>query len=194
MLLPVPGLYIYLLCTNPVHSLEKALVQVEKLNGQGAQEAAAIDRIKRDALTCKHHLEVSLTKLEKYHKSLGVGNSNGNIKDAGKKIQYAFKTRTEANELREYLKQHICIINMSLNQYGIKLLAAASQERKENQEELRSMIEGSSRELGKIRDNVEAQAPIIRSISSLLRNLLWTVTSEVAAPLTSLSQTVTNIL
>ena len=194
VILPVPEIYFYLLCTNPVHSLERVLVQVEKLNGQGAQEAAAIDRIKLHALSCRHHLEGFLTKIQKYHKSLGVGNSNGKVKDAGKKIQYAFKTRGEANKLWEYLKQHLYIINTSLTEYGVTLLAVASEERKENQEELRSRIEGSSRELGKIRDNVEAQAPVIRSISSLLRNLLWTVTSEVAAPLTSLSQTATNIL
>lgn len=194
MLLPVPDIYLYLLYTNPVHSLERALVQVEKLNGQGAQEAAATDEIKSHALTCRYPLERFLTKIEPYHKSLGVGKSNGKVKDAGKKIQYAFKTRAEANELREDLKQHIHTINMSLTKHGSKLLAVASQERKENQEELRRRIEGSSRELGELKDNVEAQAPVIRSIGSLLRNLLWTVTSEVAAPLNSLSQTVTNIL
>ena len=194
VLLPVPEIYLHLLCTNPVHSLERALVQVEKLNGQGAQEAAAIDEIKYHALTCKYPLERFLTKIEKYHKSLGVGKSAGKVKDASNKIQYAFKTRGEANKLREYLKQHIYIINMSLIVHGVKLLAVASEERKENQEELRSRIEASSRELGEVRGKVEAQPPVITSIGSMLRNLLWMVTSEIAVPLKSLSQTVTNIL
>ena len=166
---------------------------MEKLNGQGDQ-AATVDRIKCTALTCRYPLERFLNKIEKYHKSLGVGKSAGKVKDAGKKIQYAFKTRGEANKLREYLKQHIYIINISLTEHGVKLLAVASEERKENQEELRSRIESSSRELGEVRGNVEAQAFTIRSNASMLRNLLWTVTSEIAVPFKSLSQTVTNIL
>ena len=120
--------------------------------------------------------------------------SAGKVKDTGKKIQYAFKTRGEANKLREYLKQHIYIINMSLTEHGVKLLTVASEERKENQDELRSRIEGSLKELGEMRGNVEAQALTIRSIGSMLRNLLWTVTSEIMNPLKSLSQAVTDIL
>ena len=189
----VSRLHFYLRYANPVHSLERALVQVEKLNGQEDQ-AAAIDGIKSHALTCRYPLERFLTKIEKYNSSLGVGKSAGKVKDAGKKIKYAFKTRDKAKELREYLKQHIYVINMLLTQHGVKLLAVASEERKENQEELRSRIESSSRELGEVRGNVEAQAPVIRNIGSMLRNLLWTVTSEIAVPLKSLSHTVTNIL
>ena len=58
VLLPVTGLHFHLrLCANQVHSLERALVQVvEKLNGQGDQ-AAAVDRIKSTALTCRYPLE-----------------------------------------------------------------------------------------------------------------------------------------
>ena len=166
---------------------------MEKLNGQGDQ-AAAIEGIKSHALTCRYPLERFLSKIEKYHKSLGAGKSAGKVKDAGKKIQYAFKTRNEANELLKYLKQHIYVINMLVTQHGVELLAVASEERKENQEELRSRIESSSRELGEVRGNVEAQAPVIRSIGSMLRNLLWTVTGEIAVPLKSLSHTVKNIL
>ena len=166
---------------------------MEKLSGQGDQ-AATIDRIKCHALTCRYPLEQFLNKVESFDKSLGVGKSAGKLKDAGKKIQYAFKTRAEANKLREYLKQHIYIINMSLTEHGINLLAVAAEERKENQEELRTRIEGSSKELGEVRDNVETQSLTIRSNNSILRNLFWTVTSEIAAPLKSLSQTVTNIL
>ena len=194
-LLSATELHFYLrLCADPVHSLQRTLVQVEKLNGQGAQEAAAIDGIKRHALTCRYPLERFLTKIEKYHKSLGVGKSAGKVKDAGNKIQYAFKTRGEATKLREYLKQHVYIINMLLIEHGVELLAVAAEERKENQKELKSRMEGSSRQLGEVRGNVEAQAPLIRSIGSMLRNLLWTVTGEIAVPLKSLSQTVTNIL
>ena len=194
VLLPVTELQFYSRhYTNPVHSLKRALVQVEKLNGQGDQ-AATVDRIKCTALTCRYPLERFLNKIEKYHKSLSVGKSAGKVKDAGKKIQYAFKTRSEANKLREYLKQHIYIINMSLTEHGVKLLAVASEERKQNQEELRSRIEGSSRELGEVRDNMEAQALAVRSNVSTLRNLFWTVTSEIVVPLKSLSQIVTSIL
>ena len=112
-----------------MHSLERALVQVEKLNGQGDQ-AAAVDRIKCTALACRYPLERFLNKIEKYHQSLGIGKSAGKVKDAGKKIQYALKTRGEANKLREYLKRHIYIINLSLTEYGVKLLALASEERR----------------------------------------------------------------
>ena len=194
VLLPVIGLHFHLrLCANEMHSLERALVQVEKLNGQGDQ-AAAVDRIKCTALACRYPLERFLNKIEKYHQSLGVGKSAGKVKDAGKKIQYAFKTRGEANKLREYLKQHIYIINLSLNDFGVKLLVVASEEREKNQNELRSRIEDSSKELGEVRGNLEAQALTTRSNGSILRNLLWTVTSEIVAPLKTLSQTVTNIL
>ena len=194
VLSPVIEFRFYLpLRANSVHSLETALLQVEKLNGQGDQ-AAAIDQIKCRALTCRYPLERFLKRIQNYDKSLGVGNSAGKVKDAGKKIQYAFKTRGEANKLRNYLKEHTLIINTLLTNHGVKLLDVASEERKANLDELRSRIEDSSRELGEVRGNVEALALAISSNGSTLRNLFWTVTREIAVSLKSMSQTVTDIL
>ena len=180
-------------CANSAHSLERALTQVDKLTGQGDQ-VAAVEKIKCIALTCRYPLEAFLNRIQRYDKSLGVGKSAGKVKDAATKVQYAFKTKDEANKLRNYLKVQVEVINMLLTEHGVEMLAVASEERSKNREELRNRIEGSSRELREVRSNVEAQSVAIKSNSSLLRNLLWTITSEIVVPLKSLSQSVTKIL
>lgn len=173
-------------------SLQRALSQVDKLKGRGDQ-AIAVDQIKYAALTCRYPLEDFLAKIQKYEKSLGVGKSVGRIKHAGRKVQYAFEKKDEADTLRTYLNMHIGTINMLLVRQGLELLDVASEQTDKNQEELRDRIEGSSRELREVRGNVEAQALALRENNSIIQKLFWMVGGELAAPLKSLSQTVAKV-
>ena len=175
-----------------MYSLKRALIQVDKLKGRGDQ-AIAIDQIKCAALTCRYPLEGFLAKIQKYEKSLGLGKSVGRIKDAGRKLQYAFGKKDEADTLRNYLNIHIGIINMLLVTQGLEMLDVASEQTDKNQEELRDRIEGSSRELRVVKGNVEAQTLAVRENNSLIRKLFWMVSGEVAAPLKSLGQTVAKV-
>lgn len=165
---------------------------MDKLKGRGDQ-AIAVDQIKCAALTCRHPLEEFLAKIERYEKSLGLGQSLGKIKDAGRKIQYAFGRKDEASVLRDYLNIHIGIINMLLVGQGLEMLEVASEQTEKNQEELRGRIESSSRELREVRGNVEAQALAVRENNSIIQKLFWMVSGEIAAPLRALSQTVAKV-
>lgn len=122
-----------------------------------------------------------------------MGKSVGKIKDAGRKVQYAFGKNDEAGKLRNYLNIHIGTINMLLVRQGLEMLDIASEQTSKNQEELRDRIDASSKELGEMRGNVEAQALAVRENTTLIQKLFWMVTGEVAAPLKSLSQTVAKV-
>ena len=184
---PLPEYRADLIC-----SLQRALSQVDKLKGRGDQ-AIAVAQIKCAALICRYPLENFLAKIKKYEKSLGLGKSVGKIKDAGKKVQYAFGKKDEADTLRTYLNMHIGTINMLLVRQGLEMLDVASEQTDKNQEELRDRIEGSSRELREVRGNVEAQALAVRENNSIIQKLFWMVSGELAAPLKSLSQTVAKV-
>ncbi len=177
---------------NLILSLQRALSQVDKLKGRGDQ-AIAIDQIKCAALTCEYPLKEFLAKIQKYEKSLGLGKSVTKIKDAGRKVQYAFGKKDEANTLRSYLKIHIGTINMLLVRQGLEMLDVASEQTAKNKEELRERIEDSSRELREVRGNVEAQSLAVRENNSIIQKLFWMVSGEIAAPLRSLNQTVTKV-
>lgn len=165
---------------------------MDKLKGRGDQ-AIAIDQIKCAALTCRYPLEEFLAKIQKYEKSLGLGKSVGKIKDAGRKIHYAFGKKDEANTLRYYLNIHIGTINMLLVQQGLEMLDVTSEKTDKIQEELRDSIEVSSRELREVRGNVEAQTLAVRENKSIIQKLFWMVSGEIAAPLKSLGQTVAKV-
>lgn len=91
---------------NSMRSLERALLQVERLKGRGDQ-TAAIEMIRYTALSCRFPLQVFLAKTQKYEKSLGLGKTAGKCKDAGRKVQYAFVMEDEVNRLRHRLNMRI---------------------------------------------------------------------------------------
>lgn len=165
---------------------------MNKLKGRGDQ-AVAIEQVQCFALGCRLPLEEFLAKIQKYEKSLGLGKSVGKIKDTAWKFQYAFRKKDEANKLRTSLNRHIGTISMLLVLHGLEALDIASEQTDKNQGELRSLIEGSSRELRVVRGNVEAQALTISESTSTLRKLFWMLRSDVAAPLKLLSQTMARL-
>lgn len=165
---------------------------MDKLKGRGDQ-AIAVDRIKSFALTCRYQLEDFLVKIQKYEKSLGLGKSVTKIRDAGRKVQYAFGKKDEATTLRSYLNIHIGTINMLMVLQGLEMLDVASEQTDKNNEELMERIEGSSKELREVKGNVKAQSLAVRENNSIIQKLFWMVSGEIAAPLRSLSQTVTKV-
>ena len=173
-------------------SLKGALSQVDKLKGCGDQ-AIAIDRIKCAALTCKYPLEQFLAKIIKYDKSLGLGKSVDKVRDAGRKIQFALGRKEEAHRLRSYLNMHIGTMNMLMVQNGLEKLDVASEQSKKNQEETRNGFEARSRELKEMKGDVEALVLAVRENNSMIQKLFGVVGGEIAAPLTTLIQTVAKI-
>ena len=165
---------------------------MEKLKGQGDQ-AIAIEQIRCIALSCSLPLEQFLAKIQKFEKSLGVGKSAGRLKDAGRKVQYAFGSRDEVNGIRIYLSRHIEIINMRIGLLGLELLDVASETIDRNQEELRNSIIKSDRELMEVKSMVETLALASRENVSVLKKLFWVITAEIVAPLKSLSHTATSV-
>ena len=165
---------------------------MDKLKGRGDQ-AIAVDQIKCAALTCRYPLEDFLVKVQKYEKSLGLGRSVTKIRDAGRKVQYAFGKKDEATTLRSYLNIHIGTINMLMVRQSLEMLDVALEQTDKNSEELKERIEGSSRELREVRGNMEAQALAVRENNSIIQKLFWMVSSELAVPLKSLSQTVAKV-
>ena len=175
-----------------VYSLKLALSQVDKLRGRGDQ-AIAIEQIKCAALTCSYPVEEFLAKIQKYEKSLGLGKSVDKVRDAGRKVQYAFGKKDEANRLRNYLNLHIGTINMLMLQEGLERLDVASEKSEKNQEETKDGIDSCSRELKDVKGNVEAQVLAVRENKSMIQKLFWMVSGEIAAPLKTLSQTVAKV-
>lgn len=57
---------------------------------------------------------------------------SGKVKDAGKRLQYAFGKRDEANKLRKHLSIYTGIINMLLTERGLELPAVASEQTNRN--------------------------------------------------------------
>ena len=177
---------------NSMCSLERALLQVEKLKSRGDQ-SAVINQIGCTALSCRLPLEAFLAKLQRYEKNLGPGKSAGKLKDAGHKIQYAFRVKDDVNKLRSYLNIHIKTISMLMSWLGLNMLDVAQEQADKNQEELRNSISSSAIELREVKTNVETQALALRENSSILTKLLWMVSGEIVAPLKCLGQTVTKI-
>lgn len=168
--------------------------QVDKLKGRGKQ-AIAIDHIKCAALSCRYPLEEFLAEVQKYEKNLGLGlgKSNDKIKNAFRKVQFAFGPRKEANNLRIILNTYIGTINMLLVQQGLETLDVASECMDKNQEELRVRVEESTRELREVKGNSEAQAVAVKENNAMIRKLVSMVSGDLAAPLKALAQMVTNV-
>ncbi len=179
-------------CADSSYSLKVALTQVDKLNGRGDQ-AIAIAQINLSAQYCRHLLEKFLADVQKYEKSLGPGVSVGKFKGTGRKVQYAFLKKDEADKLRNTLSVHIRMITMSLAAQSHQMHEIDSQQRAKNQEELREKIEKSCKELQDVRDKVETQAVAVQEHKSVLQSLVSLVIGEIVVPFRALSQTVTNI-
>ena len=80
------------------------------------------------------------------------------------------------------------IINMIMNEHGLRLSMAVSEQKDSFQEELRDKIEVSSGHLRDVKGIVKDQALADKENRSLLEKLCALVVGEVVAPLMSLTQ------
>ena len=101
--------------------------------------------------------------------------------------------KNEADRLRHYLNVHIGTINMLMLQHGLEKLDVASEQSEKNQEDIKDGFERCSRELKEVKSNIEAQTLAVRENKSIIQKLFWMVSSEIAAPLKALSQTVAKV-
>ena len=107
---------------NELHGLQRALHQIEHLNGIPGQEAA-INGIKVAALMCQHPLDEFSRKLKKFE-GLGI-NNGGKLRKTEmmrlwrRKLQWGFSMEEEATKLRAYLAAHVGSLNMRLIAEGL---------------------------------------------------------------------------
>ena len=145
----------------------------------------------------RSHLQVPARRVPsqdpKYDKKSGLEWLDGKARNTARKVQYAFKKKSEANTLRNYLNIHIGTINLLLVWQGLAAHDVASERRNKNQDQLRDRIEDSFRELREVRGNTEAQALAIGENNSMLRKLFWIVSGDIPALLRSLSQGVAKV-
>ena len=177
------------------NSLARALQYVDKLDGPPRQ-ALAIAHIKCSALTCRYPLDDFLDKMRKFDKSLGLGSSDGRLKDVGRKAQWGFGLgkKDEINRLRSYLNIHIGTINMQLTQQGFESISLEHEERQANHMALMNSMESSARQLLDVRGDVQAQSLAITETRSVIQTLLGLFSGDIAVPLRVMTEMVTKVL
>ena len=176
-----------------MNSLRKALGYIDKLNPQPST-ANAIDEIKYAALTCRYPLETFLAKIQKYEKSLGMGKTDGKIKDIGARASWALVRKEEKfRKLRDDLKIHVATINMMLVTRALEQLDITSIQTDKARGELKHHFECSSMDLSVLKGGVQAQNLTTKNITSMLVKLFEMVSQEIVAPIKGLSEMLVRI-
>lgn len=98
-----------------LHGLQRALNEIEHLNGPPSQELA-INAVKVAALICQYPLTDFASKLKKYE---GLDqniktNDESRVKTWRLKLQWGFTMEEEVQKLRAYLMAHVGSLNMRL--------------------------------------------------------------------------------
>jgi len=99
-------------------NLERALNVIKALPDDENQYPT-LDTIKQTATDCQSVLDSYATRLLKYQKSLGTGQSDGVIKDAAKKIRWNLSMKHDIQSMREYVAQHVATLNLQLGVEGL---------------------------------------------------------------------------
>ena len=176
-----------------MNSLRKALDYVDKLKLQPSP-AKAIDEIECATLTCRYLLETFLAKIHKYEKSLGIGKTDGKMKDIGARACWALGRKKEKiTKLQNDLRTHVAAINMMLVTRVLEQLDVASIQTIKAHEELKHRIERSSGDPFNIKGDVQAQNLIARDSASLVAKLLEMISREVISPIKVLREMVIKI-
>ena len=176
-----------------LNSLKKALDDVDKLKSLHSP-AKAIDEIKCAALTCRYPLETFLAKIQKYEKSLGIGKTDGKMKDIGARACWALGRKEEKiTKLRDELRTHVAAINMMLSTRVLEQLDVTSIQSNKAHEELKHHFERSSVDLLNVKDDVQAQNLIARNTTSMVVKVLEMISGEVITQITLLREMVAKI-
>ena len=101
--------------------------------------------------------------------------------------------KDEVNRLRDYLNIHVGTINMQLIRQGLELLDVAYEQSGRNQDDLKTGLDRSSKELKEVRGDLQAQALTVRENNFMLQKLFWMVGGDVAAPVKALVGMVTKV-
>jgi len=103
--------------TNKLEVLDRALRDVNRLEpAEGLEEA--LEAIKTTALSCQIPLLEYLSKIGKYNKSLGTGQSSGVMKDVFSKMEWQTSKKSEAAmRLEAEIVAYLGAINLLLGLY-----------------------------------------------------------------------------
>lgn len=104
--------------TKELSNLEHVLNVIKALPDDGSQYQN-LDAIKQTATDCQSMLDRYATRLLKYQKSLGAGQSDGVVKDAAKKIRWTLSMKQDVQSMREYVAQHVATVNAQLGVEGL---------------------------------------------------------------------------
>ncbi|KAL8792677.1 MAG: hypothetical protein Q9195_004737 [Heterodermia aff. obscurata] len=183
--------------TRELESLKKALDHVDKLRSQ-PRLAKSVEEITSAALTCRYPLETFLAKIRKHEKSLGLGKTEGRMKDMGSTASWALGRKQEKfTKLRDNLTFQVATINMMLVTRALEQLDANSIRAAEAHEELNDHLERSSVELSvrlsNLQGDVQAQSLTVRDNTSIIAKIFEMISEEVVAPIKILSEMVSKI-
>jgi hypothetical protein len=102
-----------------LHTLSRILEQVDHLEASEGLEAT-VDVIKATALTCQVSLHEFLASIQRYDKSLGVGQTAGIMKDVLYKVKWVACKKMEAvMRLRAEIAAYSGSINMLIGMYQV---------------------------------------------------------------------------
>lgn len=174
--------------------LQLALTHLSKLETTHFSNhsiSAQLHNIRCAALACRVPLEEFLGKIQKYEISLGLRSPDGRkIKNAARKIEWAFGKKEEVRKLQIYLSIHIGSINMMLVEYELEVLQLASKQAASDKqdthahiERLRAAIVDTAATLSEAKTEMVSQSVAIRHNTSLLEKVLGGFQVDLAAPL-----------
>ncbi|KAH0562695.1 hypothetical protein GP486_002638 [Trichoglossum hirsutum] len=173
-------------------SLQLVLTHVDKLQPVDEQQLT-INAIKCAALSCKHILSEFYSKAQKYEGSLGLGKSNGKLKDLNKKILWRLH-KEEVRQLREKLNIHVGTVNMMLMAHGLEMLNTAAGQSKRYQSDIQKRLDDSCTSVEEIRTGTKTQETSIKDNKSMLTRLFGMIEGDMVPQLVYLTDTAKELL
>ncbi|KAH0538650.1 hypothetical protein FGG08_004787 [Glutinoglossum americanum] len=167
-------------------SLQHALNFVNGLEVKDEQQRT-INAVKCAALACQRPLSEFHLKVQKYGGSLGLGKSNGGLKDFERKARWRIHMKPEVQKLREYLGIHMWSIQ-------ILLAEVAANRADKDQADLRKRLNDSHSTLESVKTDIKKQEMLMQDNKSILTRLFMVISSDVVSRLMVLVDMATNIM
>ena len=96
-----------------ISNLEHILALVKELP-KDVTRREEFESIERTSSDCQAVLNKYVVKFQKFHSSLEIGQSNGRIKDAARKVQWGLLMKQEVKSMRASLSQYVATLNAQL--------------------------------------------------------------------------------
>jgi hypothetical protein len=172
-----------------LEGLDRALRHIDVLQSNGASQKN-LDSIKYAALSCRQPLEEFLGQIRAYELSLGIRHDANVLKSTAHKLSWSFGKKDRVRRLQSYLSVHVGTINMLLTEYGLEKMDLATDRAELDGSQLREKLDSTRGVLQCVKDQVVAQALVVRNTQSMLVQLFQMVSGELRASIASLADMV----